>query len=53
MTQQTITSAPLRLPHIVALYIGSVLGCGILILPGLAAEARPTLEVLAPREADP
>ncbi|PWR76223.1 APC family permease [Methanospirillum stamsii] len=28
----------LRLHHIVALYIGAVLGCGILILPGLAAE---------------
>ncbi|MDD3575236.1 amino acid permease [Methanospirillum sp.] len=28
----------LRLHHIVALYIGSVLGCGILILPGLSAE---------------
>ncbi len=31
-------SATLRLPHIVALYVGSVLGCGILILPGLAAD---------------
>jgi len=28
----------LRLHHIVALYIGSVLGCGVLILPGLSAE---------------
>lgn len=31
-------SASLRLHHIVALYIASVLGCGILILPGLSAE---------------
>ncbi|MBN1167698.1 MAG: amino acid permease [Methanospirillaceae archaeon] len=28
----------LRLPHIVALYVGAVLGCGILILPGLTAD---------------
>ncbi len=28
----------LRLHHIVALYVGSVLGCGVLLLPGLAAE---------------
>jgi len=28
----------LRLHHIVALYVGSVLGCGVLILPGLSAE---------------
>lgn len=31
-------SASLRLHHIVALYVASVLGCGILILPGLSAE---------------
>ncbi|HOL41666.1 amino acid permease [Methanospirillum sp.] len=32
------TRSCLRLHHIVALYVGSVLGCGVLILPGLAAE---------------
>jgi len=31
-------SSSLRLPQIIALYVGAVLGCGILILPGLSAE---------------
>ena len=31
-------SSTLRLPQIVALYVGAVLGCGILILPGLTAD---------------
>ncbi|MEK0452983.1 MAG: L-methionine/branched-chain amino acid exporter YjeH [Synergistaceae bacterium] len=30
--------ATLRLPQIIALYVGSVLGSGILIIPGVAAE---------------
>jgi len=34
---QTDHSA-LRLPQIVALYVGAVVGCGILILPGLTAD---------------
>ena len=40
-------TAPLRLPHILALYIGSVLGCGILLLPGLAAEIAGPASLLA------
>ena len=31
-------SSPLHLPQIVALYVGAVLGCGILILPGITAD---------------
>lgn len=38
MSPEQSRVAPLRLPHILALYIGSVLGCGILILPGIAAD---------------
>lgn len=34
----TTDRSSLRIHHIVALYVGAVLGCGILILPGLSAE---------------
>lgn len=37
----------LRLPHIVALYTGAVLGSGILILPGLAAELAGPASLIA------
>lgn len=37
----------LYLPHIVALYIGAVLGSGILILPGVAAEISGPASLLA------
>lgn len=47
MTHQLRKSAPLRLPQILALYIGSVLGCGILILPGLAAELAGPASLLS------
>lgn len=35
---QATDRSSLRLHHIIALYVGAVLGCGILILPGLSAE---------------
>ncbi len=47
MTHQPRESAPLRLPQILALYIGSVLGCGILILPGLTAELAGPASLLS------
>ncbi|MDD1693409.1 MAG: amino acid permease [Methanoregula sp.] len=39
--------ASLRLPHVVALYVGAVLGSGILILPGLAAELAGPASLVA------
>lgn len=47
MTPYSGTIARLRLPHIVALYIGAVLGCGILILPGITAELAGPASLLA------
>jgi amino acid efflux transporter len=38
---------PLKLPHVVALYTGAVLGSGILILPGLAAELAGPASLVA------
>ncbi|MCR2806039.1 APC family permease [Paenibacillus soyae] len=37
----------LRLPQIIALYIGSVVGSGILLIPGMAAEAAGPASILA------
>lgn len=37
----------LKLPHIVALYIGAVLGSGILILPGLSADLAGPASLVA------
>lgn len=37
----------LRLPQIVALYIGAVIGSGVLLLPGLAAEKAGPASILA------
>ena len=39
--------ATLKLPQIIALYIGSVLGSGILIIPGVAAEVSGPASLLA------
>ncbi len=47
MTRSPSISAPLKLPHIVALYVGAVLGCGILILPGITAELAGPASLLA------
>jgi len=41
------TSGVLRLPQVVALYTGAVLGSGILILPGLAAELSGPASLIA------
>lgn len=41
------TKGVLRLPHVVALYTGAVLGSGILILPGLAAELAGPASLVA------
>jgi len=43
----TPVKATLRLPQIVALYIGAVLGSGILIVPGLAADIAGPASLLA------
>lgn len=40
-------NATLKLPQIVALYIGAVLGSGILIIPGVAAEVSGPASLLA------
>jgi len=37
----------LRLPQIVALYVGAVFGTGVLLLPGLAAEKAGPASILA------
>ena len=37
----------LRLPQIVALYVGAVVGCGILILPGLTADIAGPASVVS------
>ena len=41
------TKGILRLPQVIALYIGAVLGSGILILPGLTAELAGPASLLA------
>ncbi len=41
------TGGTLRLPQVVALYTGAVLGSGILILPGLAAELAGPASLIA------
>jgi len=41
------TTASLRLPQVVALYTGAVLGSGILILPGLAADIAGPASLVA------
>lgn len=47
MRHSTKFKPTLKLPHVVALYIGAVLGSGILILPGLAAEVSGPASLLA------
>lgn len=37
----------LRLPHIIALYLGSVIGSGILLIPGLTAELAGPASLIA------
>lgn len=37
----------LRLPQIIALYIGSVIGSGILLVPGMAAEVAGPASIVA------
>lgn len=41
------TSAALKLPQIIALYIGAVLGSGILIIPGVVADVSGPASLLA------
>ena len=38
MSQTSLHSSKVKLPQVISLYIGAVLGSGILILPGIAAE---------------
>lgn len=45
--QNNQNSGSLRLPQIIALYIGSVLGSGILIIPGIAADMAGPASLLA------
>jgi Gamma-aminobutyrate permease and related permeases len=47
MKKSTKFKPTLKLPHVVALYIGAVLGSGILILPGLVAEVSGPASLLA------
>lgn len=47
MPDSSPSRAALRLPQIVALYVGAVLGSGILILPGVAAEISGPASLLA------
>jgi amino acid efflux transporter len=51
MSKSAVVTKPFRkvlsLPQIVALYIGSVLGSGILLIPGLAAEMAGPASVIA------
>lgn len=45
--RKTIREAPLGRVHAVALYVGSVLGSGVFLLPGLAAERAGPASLLA------
>jgi len=47
MQNSTKFKATLKLPQIVALYIGAVLGSGILIIPGIAADVAGPASLLA------
>jgi amino acid efflux transporter len=47
MQDSTNTKGTLRLPQVVALYIGAVLGSGILILPGVAADLAGPASLVA------
>lgn len=47
MKNSVNSKASLKLPQIIALYIGSVLGSGILIIPGVAAEVSGPASLLA------
>ena len=47
MKNSTKFKPTLKLPHVIALYIGAVLGSGILILPGLVAEVSGPASLLA------
>lgn len=47
MQNSTKFKATLKLPQIVALYIGAVLGSGILLIPGVAAEISGPASLLA------
>lgn len=47
MKGDTQFRATLKLPQIIALYIGSVLGSGILIIPGVAAEVSGPASLLS------
>ena len=44
---EPVTTGVLRLPQVIALYTGAVLGSGILILPGLAAEIAGPASLVA------
>lgn len=46
-TQAPGLAKTLRLPQIVALYIGAVIGSGVLLIPGLAAEKAGPASILA------
>jgi amino acid efflux transporter len=46
-TQAPSLAKTLRLPQIVALYIGAVIGSGVLLIPGLAAEKAGPASILA------
>lgn len=47
MSNSTKFKPILKLPHVTALYIGAVLGSGILILPGVVAEVSGPASLLA------
>lgn len=47
MQQQTQLKKTIRLPQAVALYVGAVLGSGVLLVPGLAAEMAGPASLLA------
>lgn len=47
MKDSTKFKPPLKLPHVTALYIGAVLGSGILIIPGLVAEVSGPASLFA------
>lgn len=47
MTGNNVSHAALRLPQVTALYVGAVLGSGILIIPGIVAEAAGPASLVA------
>ncbi|MBE0344374.1 amino acid permease, partial [Paenibacillus sp. 28ISP30-2] len=47
MTNEHKLQSTIGLPQAIALYIGAVLGSGILIVPGLAAEMAGPASLLA------